>query len=40
MSPTIQSLVIPGSDLAAAKAIYNVLLGEPPPTSRTTSDTT
>lgn len=29
MSPTIQSLVIPVSDLAAAKAIYNVLLGEP-----------
>jgi predicted enzyme related to lactoylglutathione lyase len=29
MSPTIQSLVIPVSDLATAKAIYNVLLGEP-----------
>ena len=29
MSPTIRSLVIPVSDLAAAKGIYTVLLGEP-----------
>ena len=29
MSPTIQSLVIPVSDLSAAKDIYTALLGEP-----------
>ena len=29
MSPTIRSLVIPVSDLAAAKAVYTALLGEP-----------
>jgi predicted enzyme related to lactoylglutathione lyase len=29
MSPTIQSLVIPVSDLDAAKAVYNALLGAP-----------
>jgi len=29
MSPTIRSLVIPVSDLAAAKEIYTALLGEP-----------
>ena len=29
MSPTISSLVIPVSDLAAAKAIYSALLGSP-----------
>ena len=29
MSPTIRSLVIPVSDLDAAKAVYTVLLGEP-----------
>src|SRR3954454_19732893 len=29
MSPTIRSLVIPVSDLDAAKAIYTALLGEP-----------
>ncbi len=29
MSPTVQSLVIPVSDLAAAKALYTALLGAP-----------
>jgi len=29
MSPTIRSLVIPVSDLDAAKAVYNALLGSP-----------
>ena len=29
MSPTIQSLVIPVSDLNAAKAVYTALLGAP-----------
>ena len=29
MSPTIQSLVIPVSDLDAAKAVYTALLGAP-----------
>ncbi len=29
MTPTIRSLVIPASDLGAAKAIYTALLGEP-----------
>jgi catechol 2,3-dioxygenase-like lactoylglutathione lyase family enzyme len=29
MSPTIQSLVIPVTDLDAAKAIYTALLGQP-----------
>lgn len=29
MSTTIRSLVIPVSDLAAAKAVYTALLGEP-----------
>lgn len=29
MSPTIRSLVIPVSDLAAAKAVYGALLGAP-----------
>ena len=29
MSPTIRSLVIPVSDLDAAKAIYTALLGAP-----------
>ena len=29
MSPTIRSLVIPVSDLDAAKAIYTALLGDP-----------
>ncbi|WP_426565105.1 VOC family protein [Angustibacter sp. McL0619] len=29
MSPTIRSLVIPVSDLDAAKAVYSVLLGAP-----------
>jgi predicted enzyme related to lactoylglutathione lyase len=29
MSPTIRSLVIPVSDVAAAKAVYGALLGEP-----------
>jgi predicted enzyme related to lactoylglutathione lyase len=29
MSPTIRSLVIPVSDLAAAKAVYSALLGSP-----------
>jgi predicted enzyme related to lactoylglutathione lyase len=29
MSPTIRSLVIPVSDLAAAKAVYTTLLGTP-----------
>jgi catechol 2,3-dioxygenase-like lactoylglutathione lyase family enzyme len=29
MSPTIRSLVIPVSDLDAAKAVYTTLLGEP-----------
>lgn len=29
MSPTIRSLVIPVSDLAAAKAVYTALLGSP-----------
>ncbi|QDP96822.1 glyoxalase [Microlunatus elymi] len=29
MSPTIQSLVVPVSDLDAAKAIYTALLGAP-----------
>ena len=29
MNPSFKSLVIPVSDLAAAKAIYNVLLGDP-----------
>ena len=29
MSPTIRSLVIPVSDLDAAKAVYTVLLGAP-----------
>ena len=29
MSPTIRSLVIPVSDLEAAKAVYTTLLGEP-----------
>ena len=29
MSPTIQSLVIPVSDLAAAKQVYTALLGDP-----------
>src|SRR5438132_7627586 len=29
MSPTIRSLVIPVSDLDAAKAVYSALLGEP-----------
>ena len=29
MSPTIQSLVIPVSDLAAAKPVYTALLGDP-----------
>jgi predicted enzyme related to lactoylglutathione lyase len=29
MSPTIRSLVIPVSDLDAAKAVYGVLLGSP-----------
>jgi predicted enzyme related to lactoylglutathione lyase len=29
MSPTIRSLVIPVSDLNAAKAVYTALLGEP-----------
>ena len=29
MSPTIRSLVIPVSDLEAAKAVYNTLLGSP-----------
>ena len=29
MSPTIRSLVIPVSDLDAAKAVYNALLGAP-----------
>lgn len=29
MSPTIRSLVIPVSDLDAAKAVYTALLGEP-----------
>ena len=30
MSPTIRSLVIPVSDLNAAKAVYTALLGVPP----------
>jgi len=29
MSPTIRSLVIPVSDLGAAKAVYSALLGSP-----------
>ncbi len=29
MSPTIRSLVVPVSDLNAAKAVYTALLGEP-----------
>ena len=29
MSPTIRSLVIPVSDLEAAKAVYTALLGAP-----------
>jgi hypothetical protein len=29
MSPTIRSLVIPVSDLDAAKAVYSALLGQP-----------
>lgn len=29
MSPTIRTLVIPVSDLAAAKAVYTALLGDP-----------
>lgn len=29
MSPTIRSVVIPVSDLVAAKAVYTALLGEP-----------
>jgi predicted enzyme related to lactoylglutathione lyase len=29
MSPTFQSLVVPVSDLAAAKAVYSALLGAP-----------
>ena len=29
MSPTIQSLVIPVSDLAAAKVVYGALYGDP-----------
>lgn len=29
MSPTIRSLVVPVSDLDAAKAVYTALLGEP-----------
>ncbi|HEY5787234.1 MAG TPA: VOC family protein [Microlunatus sp.] len=29
MSPTIQSLVIPVSDLDAAKSVYTALLGDP-----------
>jgi predicted enzyme related to lactoylglutathione lyase len=29
MSPTIRSLVVPVSDLNAAKAVYRALLGEP-----------
>ena len=29
MSPAIRSLVIPVSDLAAAKAVYTALLGDP-----------
>ena len=40
MSPTIRSLVIPVSDLDAAKAVYTALLGSPHTTSRTTSGTT
>jgi extradiol dioxygenase family protein len=39
MSPTIRSLVIPVSDLDAAKAVYTALLGAPH-TSPTTSGTT
>ena len=34
MSPTIRSLVIPVSDLDAAKAVYTALFGDRTPTSR------
>ena len=29
MSPTIQTLVVPVSDISASKAVYGALLGEP-----------